>query len=81
MSKYLAEAIRRVEAARPASGFQPETPKEWARLLAAFEYLAYATYRDHGVSHFDAKRLSRLTHGGVVGRILLKTAFEGAEHE
>jgi hypothetical protein len=81
MSKYLDEAIRRVKAARPASGFQPKTPEEWARLLAAFEHLAYAAYRDHGMSHLEAKRLSRLTHGGVVGRIFLETAFEGAEHE
>jgi len=77
MSKHLEEAIRRVEAARPASGFQPETQEEWARLLAASEYFAYAAYRHHGMSHLDAQKLSRLTHGGVVGRILLETAFEG----
>lgn len=76
MSKYLVEAIRRVEAARPASGFRPETPEEWARLLDASEYLGYATYRAHGMSHLEARRLSRLTHGGMVGRLLLEAAFE-----
>lgn len=77
MSKYLEEAFRRIQAARPASGFQPETPEEWARLLAAHEYFAYAAYRHYGMSHLDAQKLSHLTHGGVVGRILLETAFEG----
>jgi hypothetical protein len=81
MSKYLEEAKRQVEAARPVSGFKPETPEDWERALAAFEHLAYAIYRTQGMPHLDAKRLSRLTHGGVVGRILLETAFEGAEHE
>ncbi len=80
MSKYLKEAKRQVEAARPVSGFKPETPEDWERALAAFEHLAYAIYRTQGMPHRAAKRLARVTHGGVVGRMLLEPAFNGEDH-
>lgn len=80
MNKYLEEAKRQVEAARPVSGFKPETPEDWERTLAAFEHLAYAIYRTQGISHRAAKRLAHVTHGGVVGRILLEPAFNGDHH-
>ncbi|MGA0840399.1 MAG: hypothetical protein ACO3P1_10955 [Pseudomonadales bacterium] len=45
MSKHLRKAFDMFEAARPASGFRPETPEERGRLLRAQEEMGYAVYR------------------------------------
>jgi hypothetical protein len=81
MSSLIEKAMRQAAAARPASGFQPETPEEWKRVRDAFEYLAYATYREAGMSHHKAKQLASITHGGKAGKLLLATAFEGKDNE
>ena len=81
MSSLIEKALRQAAAARPASGYQPETPEEWKRVLDAFEYLAYAIYREGGMSHQQAKRLANATHGGKAGELLLETAFERKYHD
>ena len=77
--KLIEAAWRRLVAARPSSGFQPKTPSDWKRLLAAHEFMGYASYRAMGMSINDAKSLARLTHGGAVGLTLLKSAFNEGE--
>ena len=81
MSKYLRKAVEMMEAARPASGFRPETPEEWHRLLRANEEMGYAMYRDGGMPERKARELARVTHGGPAGLLLLSIALAEDEHE
>ena len=79
--EYIRKAFQTVEAARPASGFCPNTPDEWRRLLHAFEELGYAMYRTGGLPEKDARKLARQTHGGVAGLLLLITGFDEGSNE
>ena len=79
--EYLRKAFQTVEAARPASGFCPDTPDEWLRVLHAFEELGYAMYRTGGMPEKEARELARQTHGGAAGLLLLKTGFVGGANE
>ena len=81
MSKHLRKAFLMWEAARPASGFHPETPAEWDRLLRALEEWGYAMYRKAGMSGKEARALASQTHGGPVGRLLLNIAFSEDCHD
>ncbi len=75
MSAHLRRAILMMEAARPASGYKPETSAEWDRLTRTHEELGYAMYREAGMSEREARDLAQQTHGGVAGRLLLSIAF------
>jgi len=81
MSKHLERAVAMMEAARPASGFRPETHEEWMRLLRANEEMGYAMYRDLGLPDKEARDVARKIHGGPVGLVLLRLTFgdEGDE--
>jgi hypothetical protein len=75
MSKHIAQAFDMLIAARPASGFRPETQAEWLKLLKAYEELGYAAYRMTGLSDTAARQLARSTHGGSRGMQLLDIAY------
>lgn len=75
MKPHTRKAMQMVESARPASGYRPETPEEWIRLLPAFEELGYAMYREAGMADKDARRLAQQTHGGQAGLLLLMVGF------
>ena len=81
MSVHLKKAFAMVEAARPASGFRPETQEEWTRLLAALEELGYAMYRDNGMSKKEARRLAQQIHNGPIGFSLLDIVFREDGHD
>lgn len=81
MSRNSLRAMQMMEKARPVSGYRPETPEEWARLLAAFEEFGFAMYCDLGMSIDEARRLAQQTHNGQAGLVLLQIGFLGANHE
>jgi hypothetical protein len=45
MSSDFDRAFAMWDAARPTSGFRPETPEEWRRVLRANEEMGYAMFR------------------------------------
>lgn len=75
MNKHVHRAMAMWEAAKPASGFKPETALEWQRLLRAQEELGYAMYLEAGLSDKRARELAVQIHGGPVGMVLLRIAF------
>jgi hypothetical protein len=77
MNKHFQKAIRAMEAARPASGFCPETEDEWLALQKAQVELGYAMFRDSGKSELEARALADVIYGGAAGRLLLQIAFSG----
>lgn len=81
MSSYRKKAFEMMRAARPTSGFRPETPEEWTRLLAALEVAGYAMYRDNGLSSKEARRLAKRTHSGPIGLSLLEIGFSEDNHD
>lgn len=81
MTPYRRKALRMVEAARPASGYRPETEAEWQRLQAAQIEFACAMYRDIGKSEAEARAIAELIHGGAAGRLLLDISFSDDAHE
>ena len=81
MSKRTRNAKQMMEKARPVSGYRPETPQEWGRLLIAFEELGFAMYCDLGKSTEEARRLAKQTHSGQAGLLLLQIGFGVYDHE
>jgi hypothetical protein len=81
MNEHLPKGFLMWVAARPASGFRPETPLEWDRLLRAHEEMGYDLYRKCGMADEEARALASQTHGGPVGRLLLKIAFSEDRHD
>lgn len=75
MNKHTRKAMHMMEKAIPASGYRPETPQEWNRLLIALEEFGFAMYRDLGMSREEARRLAKQTHSGQVGLLLLQSGF------
>jgi hypothetical protein len=75
----LTEAIQRLAAARPASGFKPETSQECEKLQQALEEFGYAMFRDQGQSEADARTLAHTIYGGVAGRLLMEMSFGVAD--
>ena len=80
MADYLKKAIERVEAARPASGFRPETESEWIALQAASIEFGYAMFRKNGMPSKKAREVAQLIYGGSAGRLLLELSFEDDSH-
>ena len=82
IDRAFAKAIHAWDAARPQSGYRPETEAEWIRLVAANEKMAIAMYMKLGNSKAKARELSRKTHGGEAGRLLLEISLrdDGGRH-
>lgn len=80
MTDYLIKALLMVEAAKPASGFRPETPQEWRNAQKASEELGYAMFRQGGLDKKSARKLANEVYGGVAGRLLLEIAFSEDRH-
>ncbi len=81
MTDYLKKALDKVEAAKPASGFRPETPQEWRNLQEASKELGYAMFRKGGLDDKTARKLTNEIYGGVAGSLLLEIAFSKGSHE
>jgi hypothetical protein len=80
MTDYLKKAIEMVKAARPASGFLPESEAEWIALQAASIEFGYAVYRSNGMPSKKAREVAQLIYGGAAGRLLLEMSFMGNNH-
>jgi hypothetical protein len=81
MSSDLEKAFLAFHAARPKSGFRPETPDEWRALQLALEHMGYVTLRTSGVSEAMSRELSHATYGGRAGLKFIEIAFEEISHE
>jgi hypothetical protein len=76
MPDYLKRAIEMLEAAKPASGFRPETEAEWLALQAASIEFGYAVNRSNGIPPNQSRQLAQLIYGGPAGRLLLDLAYK-----
>jgi hypothetical protein len=77
---HFRKAMQMLEAAKPASGFRPETPDEWLKLLRANEEMGYAIFRSSGMKDAEARALAKQTYGSPASLILLDIAFSEAAH-
>lgn len=73
---YTQIAINKMIAAKPASGFRPETNAEWAKTQEALLALGYALLRKSGLSRKQAEQMAQLIYGGAAGRLMLDMGFE-----
>lgn len=81
MTSYFKKAFDMLEAAKPASGFRPETPQEWRNLQKASEELGYAMFRRGGLDEYSARKLANQIYGSDLGLLLLDIAFREGRHE
>ena len=75
MNKHLQKAFDAMAAAKPASGFRPESEAEWTALQKAQEEMGYAMFRSSGKSDVEARALAHALFGGNAGLMLLDIAF------
>lgn len=80
MNRHFQKAFAAMAAAKPASGFRPETEAEWARLQLAQEEMGYAMLRSDGKSDAEARAIAKAIYGGPAGRILLDMGFPEEPH-
>ena len=79
MDYHTQKFVEIMSKAIPASGYRPQTKREWARVRRAMINASYHMCRANGVPKAEAKRMARLIHGGLAGRMLLEMAFGGPE--
>jgi hypothetical protein len=76
---HFLKAMQMLEDAKPPSGFRPQTPDEWLKLLRALEEMGYASLRASGLSDVEARELSHQTYGNPCNLLLLDLAFSEIE--
>ncbi len=81
MKKHFQKAFDAMEAAKPASGFRPESEAEWIALQKAQEEMGYAMFRSSGKSNVEARGLAEALYGGSAGQLLLRIAFSEVRHD
>ena len=81
MNKHFQKAFDAMAAAKPASGFRPESEAEWAALQKAQEEMGYAMFRGSGKSDVEARGLAHALYSGAAGQLLLRMAFSGDRHD
>jgi hypothetical protein len=77
---HFRKAMQMLEAAKPASGFRPETPAEWRTLLRAHEEMIYACLRKAGKSDAQARVIAKQTFSSPIGLSVIDIAFSEAAH-
>ena len=80
MNKHIKKAFEMIEAARPESGFRPQTESEWSALQAASVELGYAMGLESGMSEQQARQVAHIIYGGEFGRHLLDVAYKDDDH-
>ena len=75
MNMHFRKGFAAMAAAKPASGFRPETPEEWAALQDAAVEFGYAFMRDFGLSHVQATDFAKNVFGGAAGRLIMDIAL------
>ena len=73
-------AVQMMAAARPVSGFRPETPEEWEKVRRAIEELMYACMVRSGKNEAEARVLAHVMFTSPMGALLLDMAFSEAAH-
>lgn len=81
MTKEFIRAMQKWDAAKPASGFRPETPEEWRKAHIAFEEIGYAILRKAGLSIKKARALAHQTYGGPAGLAILQIGLREESHD
>ncbi len=81
MNKDFIRAMQKWDAAKPESGFRPETPEEWEKVHLALEEMGFAILRKAGLSIKKARALARATYGGPAGLLLLDMVLREESHE
>ena len=81
MNRHFQKAFDAMAAAKPASGFRPESEAEWAALQKAHEEMVYAIFRGDGKPDAEAQALAEALYGGAAGQLLLRMAFSGDRHD
>ena len=81
MNKHFQKAFNAMAAAKPASGFRPESEAEWIALQKAQEEMGYAMFRSSGKSDVEARALAVALYGGSAGQLLLRMAFSEDRHD
>ena len=76
MSKYIRRAVAMMEAARPASGHQPQSDEELQKALLVGEELSYAIFREGGMPEKKARALAHYIYNGEPGKSLLQFILE-----
>ncbi len=74
MNKHFQKAFAAMAAAKPASGFRPETEVEWVTLQKAQEEMGYAMLLSGGKSESEARALARAIYRGPAGPVTVSTA-------
>ena len=77
MNKHFQKAFDAMAAAKPASGFRPESEAEWTALQKAHEEMGYAMFRSSCKCDVEARALADAIYGGAAGRLLLQIASSG----
>ena len=75
VKEHFQKAFDAMAAAKPASGFRPESEAEWIALQKAQEEMGYAMFRVSGKSDVEARGLAHALFGGNAGLMLLDLAF------
>ncbi len=76
MNRHFHKAEAMLRAAKPASGFRPQTQAEWLALLKAHEEKMYAVLRTAGQPAAQARAMAHAIYGGAAGLMLLDIAFK-----
>ena len=75
MNEHMEIALEMFMAARPASGFRPETSQEWHQLHRAYEELGFAMLLECSLQEKEARILAKQTFGGPFGLLVLDSAL------
>lgn len=81
MDYHVKKYAETLSKAIPASGYRPQTHQEWVRLQRAMIDASYYYYRGLGATKTEAKRMARVIHGGLAGRLLLQMSFAEPEYQ
>ena len=81
VKEHLQKAFDAMAAAKPTSGFCPESEAEWTAQQKAHEEMVYAIFRGGGKPDAEAQALAEALYGGAAGQLLLRMAFSGDRHD
>lgn len=81
VKEHFQKAFDAMAAAKPVSGFRPESEAEWSGLQRAQEEMVYAMFRGSGKSDVEARGLAHALYGGAAGQLLLRMVFSGDRHD
>jgi predicted DNA-binding transcriptional regulator AlpA len=81
LTPHQRRALKKLEAARPASGDRPQTHAQWKMLQDATVEYAAAGYCSEGEPAADAWKHAERVHGGRSGRLSLDISLRGGSND